>query len=217
MRIRRNSVYPDWYCMDDKILIKAHLKGDKTAFEALVKKYENSVGRLCYSILKNEASVPDVVQDVFLSVYRGLKKFRGDASFKTWLYKIAVHESLRYLKKLQRRESFTEFTDNPKSSSEVTLVIMDDRKNPERMLLNAQQRQLIQNSIEQLSEHHRVVLHLHYQEDLPVQEIAEILNIPIGSVKSRLYYARVHLKELLTPFFKYDVADLDQEGEENVL
>ena len=85
--------------MDDDILINAHRGGDRSAFEVLVKKHQDSVARLCYSIVKNDTVVPDVVQDVFLAVHRGLKNFRGDASFKTWLYKITVNESFRYLKK----------------------------------------------------------------------------------------------------------------------
>jgi len=121
--LRHNQMeYTEWYSMDDKILVKAHLNGDKKAFEVLVKKHQNSVARLCYSILKNEAAVSDVVQDVFLAVYRGLKKFRGDASFKTWLYRITVHESLRHLKKQRKRDNvFKSSTDFP-NSSEFTLL-----------------------------------------------------------------------------------------------
>ncbi|MBF0289155.1 MAG: sigma-70 family RNA polymerase sigma factor [SAR324 cluster bacterium] len=193
---------PDWYSMDDKILIKAHLKGDKAAFEVLVKKHQASVGRLSYSIMKNNQGVPDVVQNVFLSVFRGLNKFRGDASFKTWLYKITVHETMRYLKKKNRWTSLIDKGSSFPDGSEVTFVVFDNKNSPEHLVLNAQTKALIQEAMSKLSDNHRIVLHLHYQEDLSVQEIAEILEIPIGSVKSRLHYARIQLKELLVPFFE---------------
>ncbi|MGK5092692.1 sigma-70 family RNA polymerase sigma factor [Deltaproteobacteria bacterium TL4] len=203
--------------MDDEILIKAHLSGDKKAFEILVKKYQNLVGRLCYAILKNEAMVPDVVQDVFIATYRGLKKFRGEASFKTWIYKISVNESLRYLKKARKHQSFFQAeSDLPANFEEATLIYMDHSPSPERLVLNAQRKQIIQRALHKLSDNHRLVLYLHYQDDVPVHEIAEILDVPVGSVKSRLFYARTRVKELLTPFFQH-ISVTDQKGEENVM
>ncbi len=208
----QETTIPDWYTMDDRILINAHLKGDKKAFEVLVKKYQTSVGRLCFSIMKNDSGVADVVQDVFLSVFRGLAKFRGDASFKTWIYKITVHETMRYLKKNKRWRRLLDENGPTLDASEFTIVVFDDKASPERLVLDSQKKALIQKAMNQLSENHRVVLHLHYQEDLSVQEIAEILDIPIGSVKSRLHYARLHLKELLAPFFEPPSA---QQGEQH--
>ena len=79
---------------------------------------------------------------------------------------------------------------------------MDHRGTPESILLDDQKKKLIHQAMDQLNENHRIVMHLHYQEDIPVQEIAKILDIPMGSVKSRLFYARLSLKELLEPFFK---------------
>ncbi len=205
---------PDWYSMDDKILIKAHLQGDKTAFEVLVKKHQAAVGRLCYSIMKNDQGVPDVVQNVFLSVFRGLQKFRGDASFKTWLYKITVHETMRYLKKRKRWTSLIDKGVPLSNGSDVTFVVFDNNASPEHLVLNAQTKALIEEAMDKLSDNHRIVLHLHYQEDFSVQEIAEILDIPIGSVKSRLHYARIQLKELLVPFFE---SHSSEKGERHAL
>ena len=192
--------------MDDYTLIKSYLDGDRDAFETLVKKHQQAVARLVYSILKNESAVYDVVQDVFLAVYRGIKKYRGDASFKTWIYRITVHEALRYVKKYKRHDKLfrsSSFNENDSSDpSDTSLAFADLGGSPEHQMLDAQTKQLIQDAINKLSDHHRLVLQLHYQEDVPVEDIAKILEIPIGSVKSRLYYARVNLKELLSPFFK---------------
>lgn len=205
---------PDWYSMDDTVLIKAHLKGDKDAFEVLVKKHQASVGRLCYSIMKTETGVSDVVQDVFLSVFRGLKQFRGDSSFKTWIYKITVHETMRYLKKRSRWKNIVAKNQNSPYGAEISFVVFDNKSSPEHLVLDAQKKSLVQEAMNKLSDNHRMVLHFHYQQDLSVQEIAEILDIPIGSVKSRLHYARIQLKELLSPFFESPPA---KQGEQNVL
>ncbi|MBF0280658.1 MAG: sigma-70 family RNA polymerase sigma factor [SAR324 cluster bacterium] len=200
--------------MDDKILIKAHLKGDKSAFEVLVKKHQASVGRLSYSIMKSDQGVSDIVQEVFLSVFRGLSKFRGDAAFKTWLYKITVHETMRYLKKRKRWNSLIDKDRSITDASEVSLFVFDHKTSPEHLVLDNQKKSLIHDAMKKLSDNHRIVLHLHYQEDLSVQEISEILEIPVGSVKSRLHYARIQLKELLSPFFE---SSSSHQGEQHVL
>lgn len=202
--------------MDDNILIRAHLKGDKTAFEVLVKKYQTSVGRLAYSIMKSDQGIADIAQEVFLSVFRGLNKFRGDASFKTWLYKITVHETMRYLKKKKRWTSLIDKGASTTNVAEVTFILFDNdnRHSPEHLVLDSQKKALIQEAMSKLSDNHHIVLHLHYQEDLSVQEIAEILEIPVGSVKSRLHYARLQLKDLLSPFFE---SSSSQQGEQHVL
>lgn len=211
-----SKVPPAWFAMDDDILIKAHLKGDKAAFEVLVKKHQESVGRLAYSIMKTDQGVADIVQEVFLAAFRGLSKFRGDAAFKTWLYKITVHETMRYLKKRKRWTSFLDKDVSTAQVADVTLVLFDDanKDSPEHLVLDSQKKALIQEAMNKLSENHHIVLHLHYQEDLSVQEIAEILEIPLGSVKSRLHYARLQLKDLLSPFFE---PSSSQKGEQHAL
>lgn len=208
--------HPAWCAMDDDILIKAHLKGDKSAFEVLVKKHQESVGRLAYSIMKSDQGVADIVQEVFLAAFRGLSKFRGDAAFKTWLYKITVHETMRYLKKRKRWTSFLDKDVSTAQVADVAFVLFDDanKDSPEHLVLDSQKKALIQEAMNKLSENHHIVLHLHYQEDLSVQEIAEILEIPLGSVKSRLHYARLQLKDLLSPFFE---PSSSQKGEQHAL
>ncbi|MBF0237066.1 MAG: sigma-70 family RNA polymerase sigma factor [SAR324 cluster bacterium] len=185
--------------MDDDILIQAHKNGDKRAFEKLVHKHQRGVGRLILSVIKHENKVPDVLQEVFIAVYRGLKNFRGDSLFKTWLYRITLHESIRYMNKESRKETVSLDTDESFSDNEPHVTLIWDGDDPETTLLNIQNKQILDGIISHLSPDHRLVLHLHYQEDLLVENIAEILEIPVGSVKSRLYYARLHLKKLMEP------------------
>ena len=194
----------DWLGLDDDILIRTFLKGDETAFEVLFKKYREQVARLVYSISKQESLVDDVVQEVFLLVYRHLPKFRQQAAFKTWIYRITVNETLRQLNKSKKWQPLPEGEVEP-ANLPSTLVIFESGDSPERVLINGQQQEIVQNALKAIKPAHRAILVLYYLEDLSVQEIGQILEIPEGSVKSRLYYARHNLKNALDPILGRDV------------
>ena len=196
----------DWLGLDDDILIRTFLKGDETAFEVLFKKYREQVARLVYSISKQESLVDDVVQEVFLLVYRHLPKFRQQAAFKTWLYRITFNETLRQLNKSKKWQPLPEGEMEP-ANLPSTLVIFESGDSPERVLIDGQQQAIVQNALKKIKPAHRAILVLYYLEDLSVQEIGEILEIPEGSVKSRLYYARHNLKNALAPTFEPNVTD----------
>jgi RNA polymerase sigma-70 factor (ECF subfamily) len=197
----------DWSQLDDHVLVKAHVGGDQKAFEVLFRKYRDVVHRLVYSIVRDETLVQDVVQEVFLLVYRHLHKFRQDSAFKTWVYRIAVNEAIRHLSRLKRWQPLPE-GDFESQVTTTTLVVSSIGESPERMLIESEQRAHIAAAIERMKAHHRLILNLFYLEELPVQEIARILDIPEGSVKSRLFYARDALKKVLDPILHPDVADL---------
>jgi RNA polymerase sigma-70 factor (ECF subfamily) len=196
----------DWYGLDDDILIKAHLKGDSVAFEVLFKKYREQMARLVYSIAKDDSIVDDIVQEVFLLVYRHLAKFRAHAAFKTWLYRIAVNEALRQIGRLRRWQPLPEGEFEP-SKLPSALVVFETGHSPERVLIDGEQRRLVQSALDRVKPHHRAILVLYYLEDLSVQEIAEVLEIPEGSVKSRLFYARDSLRRVLDPILERRPAD----------
>ena len=188
----------DWFSLDDDILIKAHLKGDPKAFEVLFKKYREQVARLVYSIVKHEALVQDIVQEVFLLVFRHLSKFRQHAAFKTWIYRITVNESLRQLERARRWQPLPD-GDAERSKIPSTLIVFENGESPERVLIDGEQKTLVHDALNSIRPHHRTILVLYYLEDLSVQEIAEVLEIPEGSVKSRLFYARDGLRKVLDP------------------
>ena len=191
----------DWLSLDDDVLINAHLKGDPRAFEVLFKKYREVVARLVYSIAKDQTLVDDVVQEVFLLVYRNLPKFRGHAAFKTWVYRITVNESLRQLGRNKRWQPLPEGEVEP-TLMPSSLVVFESGDSPERVLINGDQKRHVQRALETLKAPHRTILVLYYLEDLSVQEIADVLEIPEGSVKSRLYYARDSLRKALDPILR---------------
>lgn len=188
----------DWSGLDDGILIKAFLGGENDAFEVLFRKYRHLVGRVAFSIVKNEAAVDDIVQEVFLLVYRHLGRFRQQAAFKTWIYRITVNEALRHGTKAKRWQPLPE---GELESSKIpsTLVFLDNGETPERFLIDGQQKALVHRALDKIKDHHRLILVLYYLEDQSVQEISEILGLPEGSVKSRLYYARESLRNVLDP------------------
>jgi RNA polymerase sigma-70 factor (ECF subfamily) len=194
----RLSEATDWHSLDDDILIKAHLKGDPNAFEVLFKKYRERVGRLVYSIAKDESLVDDIVQEVFLLVYRHLAKFRQNAAFKTWVYRITVNEALRQIGRMKRWQPLPEGDFEP-SRLPSTLVVFENGDSPERVMIDGEQKRMVQHALDQIKPHHRMILVLYYMEDLSVQEIAQVLEIPEGSVKSRLFYARDSLRAVLDP------------------
>lgn len=205
---------PEWSSLDDHILIKAHLRGEQTAFEVLFKKYRDMVGRLVFSILRDASLVDDVVQDVFLLVYRHLHKFRWDSAFKTWIYRIAVNEAIRQMERAKRWQPFPEGETEP-GTLPSSLVVYEVGPSPERMLIDGQHRALVHKALDSLRPHHRVILNLYYLEDQSIQEVAQILGIPEGSVKSRLFYAREALKSVLAPVFQPAAAE-QQRGSHGV-
>ena len=188
----------DWVGLDDAVLVKAHLKGDPEAFEVLFKKHYASVARLIRSILKNDSLVDDTVQEVFLLVYRYLPKFRAESSLKTWMYRITVNEAIRQLNRVKRWVplSSEEF---PESGAPSIMMMVNDGPSPERFYLEGENRRMVQAALSELKANHRIILTLYYLEELAVGEIAKILEIPEGSVKSRLYYARENLRKILDP------------------
>ena len=190
--------HADWSSLDDDILVKAHLKGDARAFQVLFEKYRGMVARIVFSIVKEETRVEDTVQDVFLLLYRNLGKFRGQSALKTWIYRITVNEALRAVNRNKRWVALPEGDLEP-SQVPSTIVVFNHGESPERVLVEGERRELIQRAMENLKQQHRVILTLYYLEDLSVQEIADVLEIPEGSVKSRLFYARDALKNALVP------------------
>jgi RNA polymerase sigma-70 factor (ECF subfamily) len=191
--------------LDDHVLVKAHVSGDKSAFEVLFRKYRDVVHRLVFSIVRDETLAQDVVQEVFLLVYRHLHKFRQDSAFKTWVYRIGVNEAIRHLSRLKRWQPLSDM--EIESASTTTLVVSTVGNSPERILMEKEQRERVGQAIAGMKAQQRLILNLYYLEELPVQEIAHILDIPEGSVKSRLFYAREDLKKVLEPIFHKDIAE----------
>jgi len=180
---------------DELSVIKRFKKGEKAAFEELVLKYQDRIYNLCRHMLGNIHDAEDAAQDTFIKAYHNLDNFRHEASFYTWLYRIAVNTCLDYKKKPFFGSFFTktdagEFIDEPAS----------DRPSPERLYESKQIGLALHNSIRKLPTKLRTAIVLKEIEGLSYEEIADILEVSIGTVKSRLSRAREELKTLLKKF-----------------
>jgi RNA polymerase sigma-70 factor (ECF subfamily) len=179
----------------DLQLVQACLQGDPHSFKRLYQRHQNKVRSTLYQLCGSDG-LDDLVQDVFLRAWKGLSKFRQSAQFSTWLYRIAFNVASDRRKALAKMRSR-----NINVEDEQLENLSDDaisREGDSQSGLNQMHYQdLMQRGLNKLSEEHRAVLVLHDLEELPQKDIAEILSIPVGTVKSRLFHARSAIRKFL--------------------
>ncbi len=190
----------------DEELIEQIRKGDNRTLEELVSRYEDRVYNLAYRMLSSRQDAEDVLQDTFLNVIRGLDSFRGQSRFSTWLYRIAANAALTKIRKRSRREkSESEFLDDVYAVKEAThagVVLPDWSSNPATRLLGSEVRQKLGAAIRELPEVYRAVFVLRDVEGLPADDVAEVLDLSVPAVKSRLHRARLYLRNRLSGYFE---------------
>jgi RNA polymerase sigma-70 factor (ECF subfamily) len=184
---------------EERQLIERCKQGDLAAFNELVKKYEKQVYNFAYRLTGNYDDANDVAQDAFLRVYNAIGSFRGDASFTTWLFRITTNVFLDDRKRARAHphSSLDEALDLEESS--VARQIEDPSPSPEALTEQKERGQILQDTIGSLPENQRAMVVLYHSEQKSYEEIAEMMNLPIGTVKSRLNRARLALKEKLSP------------------
>lgn len=188
--------------IEDAELVRLAQGGDAEAFSKLVARHENSIFRLARNITQNAEDAEDVLQDTFLKAYEHLGEFRGDSKFYTWLVRIAVNQALM---KLRRRKSDRLVSlDETFDTGEETLVreIAVWAEDPEELYSQEELRRILASAIESLPPIFRTVFALRDIEELSTEETAQILNLSVPAVKSRLLRARLRLREHLTRYFK---------------
>ena len=187
-------------------LIQDLRRGDTAALETLMERYAPRVYRLAYGITKNQADAEEVVQDVFLSVFRKIDSFEGRAGLWTWMYRVTTNAAL--IKRRGKRaevEVYLEdclpaFTEDGHRAGDRAMLLADWSETPEEELLSRETRALVWRAIDPLPDHYKLVLLLRDLEGLSNEETAEVLGESIGSVKTRLHRARMALREQLTRF-----------------
>jgi RNA polymerase sigma-70 factor (ECF subfamily) len=172
---------------DDK-LVKRAKKGDSRAFDLLVLKYQGRVAQLVSRYVSNAAEVEDVTQEAFIKAYRALPKFRGDSAFYTWLYRIAANAAKNHLVALSRRPT-TDLALDDSESYEVPGRLKDN-ESPDEVIMGQQLEAVISQAIDALPLELKAALTLREFEGLSYDEIAEVLECPIGTVRSRIFRAR---------------------------
>ena len=182
----------------DKLLIERVKRGEKAAFDALVIKYQQRVVNLVSRFVRSHADALDVTQEAFLKAYRALPNFRGDSAFYTWLYRIAVNTAKNYLAMQSRRSGELE-QDLAEIEQIETNDALRDKATPERLLLRDEIQATVISAIEELPEDLRMAIMLREVDGMSYEEIAGVMECPIGTVRSRIFRAREAVDKQLKP------------------
>jgi RNA polymerase sigma-70 factor (ECF subfamily) len=184
--------------VNDPELILHLQRGDEWAFQLLVRRFRKKIFSIAFGITLDAGESQDIMQEVFLQVYRTIGNFRGDASLATWLHRITVNRALNWKRRWARRFKWlhvpTDRTDDPPAAEPES-----DLPSPEIRLTNLQTRREIDNALSMLPDQARTVFVLRELEGLAYEEIADVVGIKLGTVRSRLFHARKRLREILQP------------------
>jgi RNA polymerase sigma-70 factor (ECF subfamily) len=187
---------------DEKDLVHRARNGDMEAYDLLVKRYQERIYATVYHMTSNHDDANDLAQDAFIKAYRALKSFKGGSSFYTWLYRIAVNKTINFLKQRKNKSqmSLNDLDFNVENNPDLVALISE--KTPRRDAGLAELQEKLNEAMQKLSEDHRMVVTLHDVQGLSHDEIAEIMECNIGTVRSRLFYARQQLQGYLSDYLK---------------
>ena len=183
----------------DRQLVERAQRGDKRAFELLVEKYQRKLARLLSRFIRDPAEVEDVTQEAFIKAYRALPAFRGDSAFYTWLYRIGINTAKNYLMAMGRRAPTSTEVEAEEAEGFEEGEQLRDINTPESVLLSNEIAETVNSTIEQLPEELRTAIQLREIEGMSYEDIAQVMNCPIGTVRSRIFRAREAIAERLRP------------------
>ena len=189
---------------DDLTLVNRVRTGDQRAFKLLVERYQRKVYGVALGMLKDKEEARDVAQDAFIKVYRYLDHFKGDASFYTWLYRITVNICIDVMrKKGGKKNEHVEFDESiDMDTSEANLGALGSRlgTNPQKSALRRELAEKIEEALAQVPEKHRAILLLREIEGMSYEDLARTLDVPKGTVMSRLFHARMKVQKILSEY-----------------
>ncbi len=188
----------------DHDLVQRVQAGDSAAFRALFDKYHRRAFAVAMGVVKNEVDARDAVQEAFVKVHKNIHKFKGSSSFYTWLYRIVMNVSIDHVRRTSRRKSLDFDERALHEESEVAgdgaLIPSVTDANPGKAALRKELGGAIQAALQELPEHHRAVIVLREIEGMSYEQMAEALEVPKGTVMSRLFHARKKMQAALTPY-----------------
>ena len=183
----------------DQRLVERAQAGEKRAFDLLVTKYQRKLSRLLSRFIRDPAEVEDVAQEAFVKAYRALPSFRGDSAFYTWLYRIGINTAKNHLVAMGRRAPTTTEFDADEAETFEDGDQLRDINTPESLMMTRQIGETVNAAMDGLPEELRTAITLREIEGLSYEEIAEIMNCPIGTVRSRIFRAREAIAAKLRP------------------
>ncbi len=186
----------------DVSLVRAARDGDLRAYDQLVQRYQERIYHTIYHMTSNHEDANDLAQDTFIKAHSALKNFKGDSSFYTWVYRIAVNKTINFLKQRKNRRSMSLDDLDFNVENDPDLVALVSHKTPRRDIALAELQEKLNAALQKLSDVHRLVVTLHDVQDLSHEEIADIMECNVGTVRSRLFYARQQLQALLSDYIK---------------
>lgn len=187
---------------EDLELVRRAQREDVRAYDELIRRYQERIYATIYHMTSNHEDANDLVQETFIKAYKALKSFKGDSSFYTWIYRIAVNKTINFLKQRKNRVQMSLNDLDFNAEHDPDLVSLISEKTPRRDLNLAELQDKLNVAMQRLSEQHRMVVTLHDIQGLSHEEIGKIMGCNVGTVRSRLFYARQQLQAYLSDYLK---------------
>lgn len=188
--------------VDESELILRTRQGDLEAYDDLVRRFQERIYATIYHMTGNHEDANDLAQETFIKAYQAIASFKGDASFFTWLYRIAVNRTINFLKQRRNKNNLSLNDLDLNAEHDPDLVALVSDKTPRRDAGLAELQEKLNAAMQRLSETHRLVVTLHDVQGLPHEEIAKIMGCNVGTVRSRLFYARQQMQAYLSDYLK---------------
>jgi len=189
---------------EDDALVEEARNGSKAAFHALFQKYHRRAFAVALGVLKRPEDAMDVVQDAFIKVHKNIGAFQGTSSFYTWLYRIVMNLAIDHVRRTRRVVEWGDDVPLHEAAGDRTLVPKVEDENPSRTLVRRELSDKIRQALDALPEYHRAVILLREVEGMSYEEMAEVLEVPKGTIMSRLFHARRKMQDQLQPYLEGD-------------
>jgi RNA polymerase sigma factor RpoE len=187
---------------EERALVRRAQEGDTSAFDELVRRYQERIYGTLYHMTASHEDANDLAQEAFIKAYQALRSFKGDSSFFTWVYRIAVNRAINFLKQRKHRAAMSLNDLDLNAENHPDLVALVSERTPRREAALTELQEKLNEAMQTLSEPHRLVVTLHDIQGLPHDEIAKIMDCNVGTVRSRLFYARQQLQAQLSDYLK---------------
>ncbi|MDF7801460.1 sigma-70 family RNA polymerase sigma factor [Pontiellaceae bacterium B1224] len=186
---------------DDELVLKSQ-QGDVQAFDMLVERYHGKIYGLTYNMTSNREDAEDLTQEIFIKAFEALPRFKGKSSFYTWLYRIGVNKTINYRKKRNRKRALSLDSFDQDIKLDEAYSDLTTKGSPLRSISLSELQIKLNEALQALSEKHRTVVVMHDMQGIPHDEIAKIVGASVGTVRSRLFYARRQMQNELSEFMK---------------